>query len=173
MESSVHLRRLILAGMLASMATMLKLFSFTTGEYSLRFYEIPLFFGGMILGPGLALIMGFAADWGYIMLDPRAISFNLMTISAMLWGFSGALFFYQVKRLKKHHLAIIIIVTSALAFSINSVQLYLWLGSGMWAGMPARLITMVLKWPLQIMLISILHERVFMHIPFSLSIKKQ
>ncbi len=168
MQSTQHLKRLILAGMLGSMGTALKLFSLTTGEFRFSFYDIPLFFGGMVLGPFLGLIIGFAADWGYVLLDPRAVSFNLMTVSAMLWGFAGG-YFYLRKKVGWTSLSIVIILTSMLAFTINSVQLYLWIGPGMLAQVPLRIGSMMLKWPLQIMVMKILYERVFLNSPFDLS----
>jgi len=163
-KDSKRLRYLILAGVLVAMAVVLKTFAITTPEFRFSFYDIPLFLGGMILGPGLGLIMGFATDWLYVMVHPMAFSFNLMTISAMLWGFMGGLFFYnRTQKFNVFKVTFIIILTSLLTFSLNSVQLYIWTGSGMIAQIPFRLLTTVIKWPIQVIVLKVIHTRILVH----------
>ncbi len=160
MQQSLHLRKMVYAGMFAAMGVVLKVFAITTGEFRASFYDLPLFLGGIVLGPIFGLIMGFAVDWLYVMIHPLAFSFNLMTVSTMLWGFMGGLIFYQKKHLNIFLLSATIIATSLIAFSLNSIQLYIWAGSGMFAKIPLRLLSLVIKLPIQITVIKYLHERV-------------
>jgi ECF transporter S component (folate family) len=154
-----HLRNIILAGLLASMSIVLKIFlSFTTYELRITFYEIPLFIGGIILGPFLAGIAGFAVDWTYVMVHPFAFTFNLFTLSAMLWGIVPGLVFLK-RKVTMSKIAFTIIGLSLLTFILNSVQLYIFSGPGMFAQVPARLLIMGLKWPIQIPVIYIIYEK--------------
>ena len=160
MHNSLRLRRIVYAGMFAAMGIVLKIFAITTGEFRASFFDLPLFLGGIVLGPIDGLIIGFVVDWLYVMIHPLAFSFNLMTVSTMLWGFMGGLIFFQKRHLSTPLLTATIVVTSIVAFSLNSLQLYIWLGPGMLAQVPLRLLTMVIKWPIQVFAIKLLHERV-------------
>jgi len=172
MDNSLHLRRMLLAGTFAAMGVALKVFSLTTATFRLSVYDIPLFIGGMVLGPAYGLLIGFVVDWLYVMISPFAFSFNLMTISAMLWGLMGGLLFYRRKTLPPVKLVIVLVVTSLLAFGLNSLQLYIWFGPGMFAEMPFRIVAMTLKWPIQFLAIKLIYERVLLNTPFVLSNQK-
>lgn len=160
MQNSLRLRKIVYAGMFAAMGIVLKVFAITTGEFRASFFDVPLFLGGIVLGPVYGLIIGFVVDWLYVMIHPLAFSFNLMTVSTMLWGLMGGLIFYQKKQLNTLLLIATIVITSVIAFSLNSIQLYIWLGPGMFAQVPFRLLTMAIKWPIQVFAIKLLHERV-------------
>jgi len=152
------------------MGIVLKTFSLTTLEFRFSFYDIPLFIGGMVLGPVFGLIIGFVTDWIYVLIHPFAFSFNLMTLSTMMWGFLGGLAFYgKLNHLNMVKLTVLIIVTSLIAFTLNSIQLYVWFGSGMLAQVPIRIATMIIKWPVQVFAIKVLYDRVLTHtdlVPF-------
>jgi len=165
---SETLRKLILAGMFVALAVVLKQFAITTAEFRLSFYDLPLFIGGMVLGPMAGLAMGFGADWIHVLINPFAFSFNFITLSAMTWGLAGGLF-YPLKNLNRFKLTVIIIVASILAFTFNSIQLYIMAGEGMLAQVPIRLATMVLKWPIQVIAIEAIYRRVLVHTPYVLS----
>lgn len=160
MSKSHRLRMLILAGMFASMGVVLKHFALTTYEFRFSFYDIPLFLGGMFLGPVFGLMIGFVVDWVYVLTSPWAFSFNFFTLSAMTWGLMGGLFFYLPKTLSVKKLAVIIVLTSLIAFSFNSWQLYIMQNTGMFAFLPFRIVSMILKWPLQVYALSIIYKRV-------------
>jgi len=154
-----HLRNLILAGLLASMSIVLKIFlSFTTYELRISFYEIPLFIGGMVLGPFLAGVAGFAVDWTYVMVHPMAFTFNFFTLSAILWGVIPGLLFFK-RKVTLTRLAFTVIGVRLITFTLNSIQLYILSGAGMLAQVPARLIIMVIKWPIQIPVIYFIYEK--------------
>lgn len=151
MNQHTHLRRLILAGFFASMAIVLKvLFSLTTWEFRITFYELPLIFAGITLGPALGLMAGFATDWVYVMVHPMAFSFNLFTVSAMLWGGAFGLFHFKKIPVNLVTLSVVIILVSLTTFTLNTVQLYLFTGPGVFARVPFRLLITVVKWPIQI-----------------------
>ncbi len=173
MKQSHRLRMLILAGFFASMGVALKHFAIQTAEFRLSFYDIPLFLGGMFLGPLFGLMIGFAVDWVYVLTSPWAFSFNFFTLSAMTWGFLGGLFFFLPKKLNMVKLSVIIIITSVIAFTFNSIQLYIMYNTGMFAVLPVRIIAMILKWPLQIYVISMIYNRVMFHSPLTLLHDKQ
>lgn len=169
MQSNEWLRRIILSGLFVALSVVLKQFALTTAEFRLSFYDLPLFIGGMVLGPMAGLAMGFATDWVYVMINPFAFTFNFMTLSAMMWGLMGGVFFHPLKRLNVIILAFVIIGTSLIAFTLNSVQLYIMYGSGMLAQLPLRIVTMLIKWPIQIFAIHFIYHRVLVHTPYVLS----
>ncbi len=159
---------LVLAGIFASMGVVLKHFAIQTDQFRFSFYDLPLFLGGMFLGPSLGLIIGFAVDWVYVLTSPWAFSFNFMTLSAMTWGFMGGLFFFLPRTLSVRKLALVVVMTSLIAFSFNTIQLYIMYNTGMFAALPFRIIAMILKWPLQIYAIHFIYHRVMFHSPLSL-----
>ena len=82
-----------------------------------------------------------------------------MMFSALLWGLVGGIF-YKLK-LRFVPFLIIVFFTSILTTTINSVQLYLWYGAGsLISGLPGRIITMLVKWPITTILVYILYYRV-------------
>ncbi|MFK5883196.1 MAG: folate family ECF transporter S component [Candidatus Izemoplasma sp.] len=145
--------------LLVGTSIVLKAFlSLDSPTYRITFFELPLIILGILFGPVIGLIGGFIVDWIYVLYSPFAFSFNLMTLSTMLWGFIPGLYFLKIKRVSYFNLSIVIILTSLMAFSLNSVQLYLWFNTGMYVELPARIITMVIKLPMQIYLIKELHR---------------
>ena len=53
-----------------------------------------------------------------------------------------------------------VLLTSLICFSINSYQLYLFMGAGMLADLPFRIATLAIKLPLQVLVLDILFKRV-------------
>ncbi|MFW6285098.1 MAG: folate family ECF transporter S component [Bacillota bacterium] len=156
-----HLRRLILAGFFASMAIVLKvLFSLTTWEFRISFFELPLILAGMVLGPALGFIAGFATDWIYVMVHPMAFSFNLFTVSAMLWGGVFGLFHFKKIPINLVTLSTVIVSVSLITFTLNTIQLYIFSGPGVFANVPFRLLITIIKWPIQIGSIYFIYHKV-------------
>jgi ECF transporter S component (folate family) len=150
------LRVLIFAGLLAAMSFVLKLYlSFTTLDLRISFYDIPLMLGSLLLGPFIGAAIGFASDFAYITMAGFPFSF-LMALSAVMWGFLPVLI---LRRNNVFFLSAAIIITSLVAFSLNTVQLYIWTGSGVFALLPLRFLIVVLKWPIQITVLKILKDR--------------
>ncbi len=160
MSKSQRLRMLVLAGMFASMGVILKHFALTTYEFRFSFYDLPLFLGGMFLGPLFGLMIGFVVDWVYVLTSPWAFSFNFFTLSAMTWGFMGGLFVYLPKQLNIKKLALVVITTSLIAFSFNTWQLYIMQNTGIFAALPFRIIAMILKWPIQVYALHMIYTRI-------------
>ncbi|MFP4078254.1 MAG: folate family ECF transporter S component [Bacillota bacterium] len=156
-----HLRRLILAGSFAAMAIVLKLlFSLTTWEFRISFYELPLILAGLALGPALGFAAGFVTDWVYVMMHPMAFSFNLFTVSAMLWGGAFGLFHFKKIPINLVTLSVVIVSVSLVTFTLNTIQLYLVTGPGVFANAPFRLLITIIKWPIQIGSIYFIYQKV-------------
>ncbi len=157
---NTRLQSLTLAGLLAAMAFVLKLYlSFTTFDLRITFYEIPIVMGSILLGPVLGGIIGLASDFAYITLAGFPFSF-ILAFSAVLWGIIPGL---VIKQLSLKTLIPVVIGVSILTFGLNSYQLYLWAGSGMWALFPLRLLIVILKWPIQVFIITTLHQRLMLN----------
>jgi hypothetical protein len=73
-----------------------------------------------------------------------------------MWGFLPVLIY---RKNNVFFLSAAIIITSLVAFSLNTVQLYIWIGSGVFALLPLRLLIVILKWPVQIAVLKILKDR--------------
>ena len=145
--------------LLVGTSVVLKVFlSLDSPTFRITFFELPLIILGILFGPVIGLIGGFIVDWIYVLYSPFAFSFNLMTLSTMMWGFIPAVYFLKVKKVTIFNLSLVITLTSLVAFSLNSVQLYWWYNTGMYAELPLRIATMIIKLPLQVYLIKELHR---------------
>ncbi len=145
--------QIALASILASLASVLKIFSFETPYYRLSFFEIPLIITGLTIGPFFGGIAGLITDITYMIV--KGYTPSLMTISTMLWGALPGFIFLFKKYLKNKSIwglvvVITISVTSIICFGINTLQLYLWHGPGsLIANLPTRIITALLMLPIQ------------------------
>lgn len=150
-------------GVLVAIGVVLKVaLSITVATYRFTFYDIPLMIIGIMFGPLGGLIGGFTVDWINIMMPNLATGFNLFTISSMLWGCIPGLFLYK-KDYSILKVTLVVFLTSVIVFGLNSLQLYMWMGAGMYAMLPARLITLIIKLPLQVLIIDVLYKRVVLH----------
>lgn len=148
-------------GMLIAISVVLKVFlSFTLIDYRFTFYDIPLMVIGIMFGPLLGGLSGFIVDWLNIMYPNLATGFNLFTVSSILWGVIPGLLLFGRKDLSKLRIVIAVVITSILTFSLNSLQLYIWMHEGMYAGVLPRLVTMLVKIPIQVFIIDVLYTRV-------------
>ncbi len=154
------MQRLVLASMLASFSGVIKImFQATTlSDFRFSLYEIPLIIAGLVLGPALGAISGFASDWIYA--TTFGYGFNLMTLSATLWGFIPGLILYRKKFTMKRTM-IAIVVATIFSFGVNSIQLGLWSGwLAMLGNMPIRLGIILISLPVQGYLIYQIYHRV-------------
>lgn len=143
---------------LMALSIVFKKFSIDTGHYRISLFDTPLLLAGMIAGPLWGMFVAFFSDLLYNLLSGFAYSF-IMMFSALLWGLVGGIF-YKLK-LRFVPFLIIVFFTSILTTTINSVQLYLWYGAGsLISGLPGRIITMLVKWPITTILVYILYYRV-------------
>lgn len=156
---------------LVAISTVIKVaFSLTLSGFRITFYEIPLMILGLMFGPLLGLTGGLVGDIVNIVYPNLATGFNLMTVSAMMWGVIPGLFLFGRDNLTLRRVALVTIFTSIICFTINSAQLYIWTGPLMFAGLPIRIITLLVKLPIQILVLEILYRRV---IVFDLKLLKQ
>lgn len=154
---NARLQALVLAGLLAAMAFVLKLYlSFTTFDLRITFYEIPVLLGSILLGPAIGGMIGLASDFAYISLAGFPFSF-LLALSSVIWGVLPGLL---IKKVTLKRVILAVIMVSLIAFSLNSWQLYIWAGSGMWVLFPLRLLVVMLKWPIQVYVVMVIYERV-------------
>ena len=161
-KSMFSTKTLTKIAILVAMSIVLKSFlSLETQVFRVTFYDIPLIILGVMVGPIAGIIGGFAVDFMHVMFSPFAFTFNLFTVSAIMWGFIPGIFLFK-RNFRVSTLVIIIAFTSIIAFSLNTAQLYLWYGSGSVIGaLPMRLITMVIKIPIQVILIKNVLERLY------------
>lgn len=152
------------AAILIAMSVVFKSFlSIEGGVFRISFFDIPLIVLGIMLGPVIAIISGFVVDWIYVLTSPFAFTFNFMTLSTIAWALIPALFLFRRKNISIFILSIVIILTSIIAFSLNTYQLYIWYGTGAFGDLPVRIVIMLVKLPIQISLINILYKRVLSH----------
>lgn len=143
---------------LMALSIILKKFSIDTGYFRISLFDTPLLLAGMIAGPIWGMIIAFISDLLYNLLSGFAYSF-IMMFSAVLWGLAGGIF-YKLK-LQFIPLLIVVFFISILTTTINSVQLYLWYGAGsLFSGLPLRISTMIIKWPITTILVYTLYYRV-------------
>lgn len=151
------IRKIVFSSILIATGVILKTISFQTGQIRLGFYEVSVFLAGITLGPIYGGLVGLGVDLGYSLFSGYQFSI-IMMISAIMWGIIGGLI--HNKKISYFQLLIYSLVASVIATSINSVQLYLYYGMGMFANLPLRIITMLIKWPLITSFVWLLKKRV-------------
>lgn len=154
-------RGITLVAMLVAMAILLKsILSFETGSFRFTFYEIPMTFIGLLFGPIIGGIMGFVVDFFHIMFSPFAFTFNVFTISNMLWGIIPGLLLFG-RPYSRTRLIITLVITGILTFGLNTIGIVQYQGQGaMLATLPYRVAVFFLKLPLQVMVIETIYQRV-------------
>ena len=135
----------------------LKSISFQTGQIRLGFYEVAVFLAGITLGPLYGGLVGLGSDLVYSLTSGYSFSV-IMMISAIMWGLIGGLL--HNRKISYFKILIYCIIANVTATSINSVQLYIYYGMGMFANLPTRIITMLIKWPLITTIVWLLEERI-------------
>lgn len=140
-----------------ALGAVLKTVSINTGEMRLGFYEIPVFLSGMLLGPFYGALVGIGADFIYSISSGYSFSV-IMMCSALMWGFLGGLLHNKKNGLVKTFL--MCLLASVVATTINSLQLYIYYGIGMFGNLPSRIIAMIIKWPIISIVTWLLNERV-------------
>ena len=156
--SKISTKTLVIVAMLTALASVLKAFSFSTGVYRISLFDVPLILAGIIGGPLLGGLAGLMADVIYgVFFSSFPFSF-LMALSSTLWGVCGGLLYK--KEFKFYKLLILILATAFLTTAFNSIYLYIYIKGAMWLGLPKRIITLFIKWPISTAIVSILYSRV-------------
>ncbi len=153
----VTTRQLSFAAMFAALSFILRFTAFTTLEYRFTFDDIALLAAGMVLGPVLGLITGFVADVLYSLL--MGFPIGIFTLASMSWGLVAGLLLYN-RPLTLPRISTAVLITSIVAFLITTFALFQLFNTGIYAGLPARLVTLGVKWPVQIGILFVLATRV-------------
>jgi ECF transporter S component (folate family) len=149
-------RTIAFAGMFIATAFVLRLLAFTTLEYRFTFDDIAIMASGIFFGPWVGLLVGFGADFLYSLY--MGFPIGIFTLASMSWGLiAGVLLYKNTNSIA--HFSLGIVVTSIVAFGITTLALFQLFNTGIIAGLPARLITVLVKWPIQISVLWILVER--------------
>ncbi|MFU8786016.1 MAG: folate family ECF transporter S component [Candidatus Izemoplasmataceae bacterium] len=166
-QERLAVKRITLVAMLTSMASVIKIIFqvTTTPGFRITFYELPLIIIGGLFGPIMGGIAGFVTDVVYLV--TFGYDLNLMTLSTMLWGIISGLVIFK-KNWKIKRIVMVIIIASILEFFINGTMILIWNYAGSWRDafytilpqQPIRILILFLKWPVQILLIKILYDRV-------------
>lgn len=154
----ISVQKIVLLSLLMALTTIFKFISIGSGEFRISIFEIPIILAGMISGPLMGAVVAFGGDLIYGLISGYSYSF-IMSLSAMIWGIMGGLFYK--KEVKIIPLLIMIIITSLITTFNNSIQQYIWYKEGMWARLPIRLIVMTIKMVILPVVIYILSKRVF------------
>lgn len=154
----INVKKIVLLSILMALTTVFKFVSIGSGEFRISIFEIPIILAGMISGPLMGAVVAFGGDLIYGLISGYSYSF-IMSLSAMLWGVMGGLFYKKQVRILP--LIIMIIITSLLTTFNNSIQQYIWYKQGMWGRLPIRLVVMVIKMFILPIIIYILSKRVF------------
>lgn len=149
--------RITFSAVFIALGAVLKTVSINTGELRIGFFEIPVFLAGMLLGPFFGALVGIGADFVYSISSGYSYSV-IMMCSALMWGFLGGLL--HNKKVGFVKTLLMCLIASVVATTINSVQLYIYYGIGMFANLPTRIITMIFKWPIISAVAWVLNERV-------------
>jgi len=170
-KRTMSTRVLTRVAVLVSMSVVLKVFlSFTLIDYRFTFFEIPIMMASIMFGPLIGAMSGFIVDWINILMPNLATGFNLFTVSSMMWGVIPGLLLFGRKEVTLTRIIIATVITSFICFGINTVQLYLWTGNGIYGTLWIRVITLFIKLPIQVIILEIIYKRV---IVFDLKLLRQ
>ena len=149
-------RTIAFAGMFIATAFVLRLLAFTTLEYRFTFDDIAIMASGIFFGPWVGLLVGLSTDVLYSLY--MGFPIGLFTVASMSWGLIAGLLLYQ-NNAKIYRFSLAIVITSIVAFGITTLALFQLFNTGIVAGLPIRMLTVAIKWPVQISVLWILIVR--------------
>jgi len=149
-------RTIAFAGMFIGTAFVLRLLAFTTLEYRFTFDDIAIMASGIFFGPWVGLLVGLSTDVLYSLY--MGFPIGLFTVASMSWGLIAGLLLYQ-NNSKIYRFSLAIVITSIVAFGITTLALFQLFNTGIVAGLPVRMLTVAIKWPVQISVLWILIVR--------------
>lgn len=161
-QRKYDLSLIIVVSIMMALAIVFKVTSYTIMTMRISLFAIPLLLAGLIGGSGLGAIAGLGADIIYgVFFSPFAFN-PFFTISSVIWGVAGGFL-----RSKEHHIAIIplimiVIVTSILETAINTIGMFIYAYEGVLASLPKRLLVMIVKWPIIVLVVKAIDERVIL-----------
>ena len=159
----ITIKKLAILSLLMALGVVFKFFSIGSDSFRISIWDIPLFMAGVLAGPIYGGIVALGADLIYgLCFSSYPFSF-IMMFTTIVWGVSGGLFKYiKISKLTIVPLYLLVLATSMTATAINSIYLITYQGlNTMLAGLPFRLLVMIVKWPITASLIYILYKSVF------------
>jgi ECF transporter S component (folate family) len=125
-------------------------------DYRFTFDDIAIMASGIFFGPWVGLLVGLSTDVLYSLY--MGFPIGLFTLASMSWGLiAGLLLFKNNSKIYRFSLAIV--MTSIVAFGITTLALFQLFNTGIAAGLPVRMLTVAIKWPVQISVLWILVQR--------------
>jgi ECF transporter S component (folate family) len=152
----ISTRQLAFAGLFTALGFVLRLLSFTTLDYRFTFDDIAIMASGIFFGPWIGLLVGFSTDALYALY--AGFPLGLFTVASMSWGLVAGLLLHQ-NEANVFRFSLAVIVTSLVAFGLTTLALFQLFNTGVIAGLIPRILTLVVKWPLQIAVLWILVDR--------------
>lgn len=160
-KSLLTTKQITLLAIFIAMAVLLKSFLvFETGSFRFTFYDIPMIVIGIVFGPFIGGISGIIVDFFHMMFSPWAFTFNLFTLSNMVWAVIPGLLLFG-RKLTRTRLIITVLIASILSFGLNTIGIIQFQGMGAMLGtLYYRLGVLFIKLPLQVLAIETIYYRV-------------
>ena len=154
-------KQITLVAILIAMAVILKSFLVVeTGSFRFTFYDIPMMVIGIVFGPIVGGVTGIIVDFFHMMFSPWAFTFNVFTLSNMVWAVIPGLLLFG-RQLTKPRLIITVLIASFLSFGLNTIGIVQFQGMGaMLATLYYRIGVLLIKLPIQVMVIEVIYQRV-------------
>ena len=132
MKKLSNTKTLTLAAMLTAIGIVLGYFKFPINQLiEIRFAFVPLCLAGLLLGPGIAGVMGILVDIGGFLAYPTGPYFPGFTFSSMMTGVIFGLFLYKKRVTLQRIIVTMFTYTVIVGVLLNSIwlnMLYLKLG---------------------------------------------
>ena len=162
----------IMAFLIALEIVLTRFCSINTPVLRIGFGFLPVAMLGIMYGPVWAGLCYAIGDVLGMLIFPTGAYFPGFTLTAFLTGCVFGIFLYKKDITWKRCLIPSAIVILGLNFLLDTYWLTILMGQGFIALLPTRIIKCVVMYPIQIILIPIIWNRVFAHIPQIRKIKE-
>lgn len=162
----ISTKKLVVIAIMMSLAIIFKTFAIGNGQFRISIWDIPLMIAGIIAGPFYGGLCALGADLIYsFCFSSYPFSF-IMMFTTIVWGVAGGIFYKR--KIKILVLIIVVLVTSLVATGINSIYLSIYYGwQVMLAGLPGRLITMIIKIPITTIIVYVIMDVLYKKLDYS------
>lgn len=164
----ISTKKLAFLAIMMALGIVLKSFlSIGSDNFRISFWNIPIFIAGIVGGPIYGGICALGTDLIYGFCFSSYPFSAIMTLTCVVWGISGGLFFK--KNIKLITLGIVVLITCLIETTINSIYLYTYFESieRVLVGLPLRLLVQLVRWPISTMLIYTLYNKVLINANFN------
>ncbi len=169
-KEKMSVRTMVKAGFLVAISIVMTRFAYImvplAGVSALRisFGDLPLMISGMIFGPLVGGLTGFAADLIGFLINPQGPYHPGFTLSSILWGVIPGLIFYRLKGEKnyekiysyKNIFVAVFLVTIVVSLGLNTYWLSTLFGKGFIILLPTRALAALISIPLHTVIIKYL-----------------